>query len=167
MTGRATLAVAIVVASALGFLVGRHVYPGAEPEAALTPKWLGNKSPDREVFARVRGGLEAFRAQNREIGPNDWSVHEDLAVGLIETGWFHLHKGEVELKAQVVVWGPLYRVDVWSRALLGGRVRKTWWSRVTERQIQEEIDRRLSVRAGEPIVAPDATLRAAPVNVGR
>src|SRR5437867_2761562 len=80
---------------------------------------------------------------------------------------FTVHKGEVELKAQVVVWGPQYRVDVWSRALLGRRVRKTWWSRVTEREIQEEIERRLPLRAGEPIVAPDATLRVAPVNVGR
>jgi hypothetical protein len=164
---RATLGVALVVGVAVGFLVGRYLFIGAEPESALTPQWPGNRSPDREVFARVKEGLEAFRAQNPQIGPNDWSVREDPEAGLVETDWFHVHKGEVELKAQVVIWGSHYRVDVWSRALLGGRVRKTWWSRVTERRIQEEIERRRSVRAGEPTVPPGATLRAAPVNVGR
>jgi len=142
VTGRATLCVTIAIAVAVGFFVGRYVYVGAEPESALTPQWLGNKSPDHEVFAGVKDGLERFRAQNPQIGPNDWSLREDRAAGLIETGWFRVHKGEVELKAQVAVWGPLYRVDVWSRTLLGGQIRKTWWSRVTERQIQEAIEQR-------------------------
>jgi hypothetical protein len=169
-----TIVVAVVAAAAIGFLFGRHAYLRAEPEDALTPKWLGNRSPDAEVFGRVREGLEAYRAQNRAIAPSDWTVREDPQNGLIETGWFHVHKGEVALKAQIVVWGSLYRVDVWSRALLGGRVRKTWWSRVTEKAIQEEIERRRQTRvssravnAGEPIVLLGAPLRAAPVNVGR
>src|SRR5215468_6860018 len=72
----------------------------------------------------------------------------------------------VKLKEQVVIWGPLYRVDVWPRPLLGGRGRKTWWSRVTERQIQEAIERRRAVGAGEPTVPPDAPLRAVPMSVG-
>jgi len=169
-----TSMVVVVAALAIGFVLGRHVYLRAEPESALTPAWLGNKGPDADVFVAVREGLEAYRAQNRAIGAKDWTVREDSQTGLIETGWFHVHKGEVELKAQIVVWGPLYRIDVWSRALLGGRVRKTWWSRVTERAIQEEIEKRRRsgassrpVNAGEPIVAPDAALRAAPVNAGR
>ena len=171
---RMSIVAAMIAVVAFGFLLGRHVYLWAEPESALTPNWLGNRGPDADVFVGAREGLEAYRTQNRTIAGNDWTVREDPQNGLIETGWFHVHKGEVKLKVQIVVWGPLYRIDVWSRALLGGRVRKTWWSRVAERAIQEEIERlqrnRTStrpVKAGEPIVAPDAALRAAPVNAGR
>jgi hypothetical protein len=56
--------------------------------------------------------------------------------------WFHVHKGEVALKAQIVVWGQLYRIDVWQRVWLGGRIEKTWSSRVTEKGIQEQIEQR-------------------------
>jgi hypothetical protein len=144
--------VVAVVAAAIGFVFGRYVYLRAEPEDVLTPRWLGNKSPEPEVFARVREGLEAYRAKNRDIAPNDWTVREDPHTGLIETGWFHVHKGEVELKAQIVVWGPLYRVDVWARAWIGGRVRKTWSSRVTEKAIQEEIEKRRPTRVSSRAV---------------
>ena len=38
MITRATLGVALVVAVAVGFLVGRYVFIDAEPESALTPQ---------------------------------------------------------------------------------------------------------------------------------
>ena len=143
MRCRAAIVIAIAISVFAGFLLGRYAYLRAEPDNPITPNWLGNRAPDARAFAAARQGLEAYRARHDEIPGADWSVREDLPNGLLETGWFHTHKGEVELKAQVLVWGALYRVDVGARALLGGRVRKTLESRMAEKHIQQEIDQRL------------------------
>jgi hypothetical protein len=125
----------------MGFAFGRFVSLNGEPPSPDTPRWIGNRDPDPLLFNAVRVGLVNWRSSKANVLLADWSIHEDPGKGLIETGWFRTHKGEVELKCQIVTWGQLYRVDVWQKFFWTGALYKTWWSRVTEKEIQEEIEK--------------------------
>src|SRR5258706_8437167 len=95
----------------VGLLIDRNMFPvdylPATPQA------------DSSFFALVLDGLSDYHAE-RERTITDWEIHADRNKGIIETGWFKDHKGEVHLRINIVVWDSSYRVDVWQRLLLFG-----------------------------------------------
>ncbi|ATQ74097.1 hypothetical protein CR152_05880 [Massilia violaceinigra] len=126
---------------AAGVFIGREFDVDAEPDGVLVPEWYGNKRPDAQLFRDVREGLQTYRMRDVPLGPGDLRLVEDPQTGLIQTAWFLVHKGESSQKVQIAVWGSLYRIDVWTRSTLTGKIEKTFFSRVAEREIQQAIEK--------------------------
>ncbi|MCI0371999.1 MAG: hypothetical protein L0214_11635 [candidate division NC10 bacterium] len=103
----------------------------------------GLPKPDARVLKAAKLGLERYR-ESRPY-KKEWVIEIDEQKGVIETNWFPEHKGEVQLKVQVVVWGESFRVDVWQKVgWLVSSIEKTDWSRRTERSIQDTIKTQLT-----------------------
>jgi len=99
--------------------------------------------PNARVLRAAELGLHQYRETSRF--PGEWSVQVDKEKGVIATNWYPDHKGEVELKVQIVVWGDSFRVDAWQKVGWVFRsVEKTDRSRRTERHIQELISKQLA-----------------------
>lgn len=99
--------------------------------------------PDVRVLRAAQLGLEKYRDTRQH--KDKWIIQVDEQKGVIETNWFPEHKGEVKLKVQIVVWGDSFRVDAWQRiGWLFTSVKKTDWSRRTERHIQDSIKGQLT-----------------------
>jgi hypothetical protein len=98
--------------------------------------------PNARVLRAAQLGLQQYRESSRF--PTAWSVQVDQEKGVIATNWYPDHKGEVELKVQIVVWGDSFRVDAWQKVgWVLPSVEKTDRSQRTERHIQELINKRL------------------------
>jgi hypothetical protein len=107
------------------------------PSSSLAPVPLISPA-DPHVLATVRRGLEKYR--DTRPYKDDWVIRIDDAVGTIETNWYHEHKGEVQVKTQVRVWGNQYRVDTWQRVgWVVPTVHKTERTRREEIAIQDAI----------------------------
>jgi hypothetical protein len=99
---------------------------------------------DPLTLQAIHAGLENLRTQ-----PNttDWTINFDEEKGIFETGWFRTHKGEIRLKAQVKVWGPNFRVDVWQNVgYFFPDIRKTFSSIRHEQALQEFIQEAIQAR---------------------
>ncbi|MDQ1832709.1 hypothetical protein [Massilia scottii] len=123
-----------------GVFIGREFDVDAEPDGVLVPEWYGNKRPDAQLFRDVHDGLQTYRLRGVALEPGDLRLVENPETGLIQTAWFLVHKGESSQKVQIAVWGSLYRIDVWTRGTLTGKIEKTFFSRVAEREIQQAIE---------------------------
>lgn len=112
--------------------------PSAEtqPESLFLEQF---PAPEAKVFEAAIKGLENYR--NSRQYNKEWEIKVDKAKGVLETNWFPEHRGEVKLKVQIVVWANHFRVDVWQKVGVMGTVKKTDWSRRTERHIQETIEK--------------------------
>ena len=94
--------------------------------------------PDTQVLKAAKLALEKYR--DTRPFKTEWTIKVNEQKGVIETNWFPEHKGEVRLKAQIVVWGKSYRVDIWQRVgWIFPSVEKTEISRRTERHVQDGI----------------------------
>ena len=113
-----------------------------QTEATLSVYTMENWWPiaDENLLRTVEKGLGQYYATATSHGVliSDWTVTKDIVHGVIQTGWFRTHKGEVTLKAIVKVWGPYYRVDVWHKA--GSGINKFFYSFAVESEIQEAIE---------------------------
>lgn len=90
------------------------------------------------VLAAARRGLEKYR--DTQPYKDDWTIRVDNATGAIETNWYHEHKGEVQVKTQIKVWGNEYRVDTWQKVgWLAPTVHKTERTRREEMNIQGAV----------------------------
>lgn len=90
------------------------------------------------VLTAARQGLEKYR--DAHPYKDDWVIRVDGATGTIETNWYHEHKGEVQVKTQIKVWGNEYRVDTWQKVgWLAPTVHKTERTRRDEMYIQEAV----------------------------
>lgn len=96
-------------------------------------------APDTSVFEAAKKGLEEYL--NTRPYKKEREIKTDKEKRTLETNWFPEHKGEVKLKVQIVVWSNHFRVDVWQKVGIMGTVKKTDWSRRTERHIQETIEK--------------------------
>jgi hypothetical protein len=107
-------------------------------EAYLTDFTL----PDIRIVRAAKRGLEEYR-DTRQY-KDEWIIDVDEEKGTIETNWYPEHKGEVEIKVQIVVWGDSFRVDAYQRVgWIIRSIKKTEWSRRTERHIQGAINRQI------------------------
>ena len=95
--------------------------------------------PDQHVFAMLTKALDDYR----EASPYSFTVVVSPHDGLLQTGWYPVHKGEIELKIVAAVDGERYTVESWQRSSWGllRRPAKTDWSRRTESNIVERVER--------------------------
>ena len=70
------------------------------PPSSLAPMRLIPPA-DPHVLAAVRRGLEKYR--DARPYKDDWVIRTDDVAGMVETNWYHEHKGEVEVKTQIRV----------------------------------------------------------------
>lgn len=125
---------------AAGIFLGREIDIDAEPEPMPGRQSYFYVQPDAQLLRDARDGLQSFHMRNIPLGPRDLRLEEDVEAGLIQTAWFPVHKGEAEQKVQIAVWGSLYRVDVWTRSVLTGKLGKDGRSQGAERDIQASIE---------------------------
>jgi hypothetical protein len=125
--------------ASLALLASLTAHAAPEPPTDIIGEF---PAPNMAIFQAAKAGLEKYRDTRpfrKEI-----TITADQVSGLIETNWYPEHKGEVQIKAQVAVWGTSFRVDVWQYSgLLWRSVKKTGHSRRFERELQEAIQREL------------------------
>ena len=99
-------------------------------------------APYKKLFSIIRDVMINYKKNMEKQGINNCALEIDSVNGAIETNWHPVHKGEQTRKIQVYVWGNLYRVDVWHRPKLrlSNKARKDYMSRLTEMQLQQEIE---------------------------
>jgi hypothetical protein len=128
----------VIFSFGCGIYVGHIFKFDSNPISPITPEWIHNQTPDPDMFKIVNKGVEKYSKDHQSI--SNFIVHSDSNTGLIETDWYTDHKGEIKLKAQICVWGKNYRVDVWQRLLITGEIKKTYWSRMSEKEFQNTIE---------------------------
>ena len=101
--------------------------------------------PDEKVFASAQIIIDEYRNEIQKLGTKSIKLDIDAAHGTIETSWHRVHKGELERKIQIYVWGGIYRIDVWHRSTLGlgKKTKKDYMCRLIEMQLQEKIEKEL------------------------
>ncbi len=108
--------------------------------AELQDPYIDQLAPPNQILLEAaENGVNSFKESSQF--KKEWEVTIDREKGTIETNWFPVHKGEVESKIQIAVWGSLYRIDVWH--LTGwlrtpGKTRHSMWF---ERMLQNEIEK--------------------------
>lgn len=102
---------------------------------------------DTKVFEAAEKAIDKYK----EYAKKAWGVNVvtkfDKDKGLLYTDWHRVHKGEVEWKIEIMVWGHIYRVDVWERPSIGlfRYPRKGYMCRLEEMRLQQEINANLSL----------------------
>ncbi len=72
----------------------------------------------------------------------------DPKRGILTTKWFGVHKGEVKVKFEVVVWDKGFQVEGWQQlGLIFKKSTKTKWARLMERKLISAILDSLAVQS--------------------
>lgn len=141
-----TVAIAFVTAALLSVLViysvSRLLGPAFFWETEVPSSSITLNHPilpaNPHVLMAARQGLEKYR--DAHPYKDDWIIRVDDTTGTVETNWYREHKGEVQVKTQIKVWGNEYRVDTWQKVgWLAPTVHKTERATRDEMYIQEAV----------------------------
>ncbi len=116
---------------------------GCAAEFNKTIRLYEAPKPDDRIFSAVSNVMREY------IDGLEWKnncVLEIDTVGIIETNWHPVQKGDVKRKIQIYVWGATYRVDVWHKSIFAPfRGSKDYNSRLAEMNLQFKIEKKLSM----------------------
>lgn len=99
--------------------------------------------PDLEVFTIAARILNEYKEYARKAWGVNVIITLDELNGVLYTNWHRVHKGEAEWQIQIMIWGHLYRIDVWERSSLGffRNPRKGYMCRLEEMRLQDRFDK--------------------------
>ena len=106
----------------------------------VQPVYLKEASkPDMKVFSAAKQMMERYKDQLQS--KDGCLLIVDMNNGVLETDWHPVHKGEIERKIQIFVWGEIYRVDVWHKSYWDPFKipKKDYMARLEEMQLQSKI----------------------------
>jgi hypothetical protein len=105
---------------------------------------------DQTFYKKAADLFKTFLKTEAEAGSSIRRIDfkDDPQAGSLRSSTFVVHKGEVQLKAELRTWGPHFRVDVWQNLpvlVFFERWKKnTHWSCVVERGLQNYLEEHLS-----------------------
>lgn len=108
------------------------------------------QSVDQNFYKKAADLFKAFVKTKAEEGGSILPIEfkEDPEAGSIKSSAFVVHKGEVQLTAELQTWGSHFRVDVSQNLpvlLFFERWEKnTHWSCLVERHLQNYLEERLN-----------------------
>ncbi len=96
---------------------------------------------DNTLFEKVIGVVQSYKSNLQ--WNNLCSFEIDRVNGIIESNWHPVHKGEVQRKIEIYVWGTTHHIDVWHKNTIGfSSAHKGYVSRLVEMKFNLDIQKK-------------------------